>query len=605
MAHLVSKHRYVNMPLYVCYVDFKGAFDMVRREEILARAQRLGIHGAFQRGLEKWLLNSTLSVSVRGVQGEAFATFRGTKQGGRLSPLCFGLFIEQLHELISMRVPGAGPFVGNMRVPDIMYADDVKLLASDPDQLQQLLDALHLFCTLFDMQVNVSPQKTCIVVHGAGTPELRQWHIGDQLVPVCDSYCDLGLVCTPAQGYNAGATALAVAGRRAMHSVLSMCKRGSITQPAFKMRLFDAVVEPVLSYGSQVWGPWAWNLQDPLQGSAESVHMDYMRIMAGVGKRVKQQLLLHDFARYPVWHHWVVLAVRWWCALVSEEQSGKLAAKALRADVRYMLTGCTDCWSYKLLNTLTLLGIVDRSKWDRSQNAALTAEAVLSIVLCEKQVKQRLRALFDGDLDALAADEALIRRGPRHPGCNSGQVMLVTYLSYVRARDLSRKPQHLKCRRLSFAEVQTLCRYRLGWHDLQVQRGRYGGTAREHRVCKVCLRPEQAAQPLTGPVEDLVHFLLECPSLQHVRDRYPQLFLPHCISDTDAAVHARYVLNHANQKQVAEVLQALRAAREEVLGGQQPRVATSPTSIVLARWSAWMRYCAMARGSQPPVHDWY
>jgi hypothetical protein len=42
-----------------------------------------------------------------------------------------------------MRVPGAGPFIGGMRVPD--YADDVKLMDSDPDQLQQLLDVLHLF----------------------------------------------------------------------------------------------------------------------------------------------------------------------------------------------------------------------------------------------------------------------------------------------------------------------------------------------------------------------------------------------------------------------------------------------------------------------------
>jgi hypothetical protein len=67
--------------------------------EILSRAEQLGVHGAFEeflRGLQKWLLNSTLSVCVKGVQGEPFATHRGTKQGGRLSPLCFGLFVEQI-----------------------------------------------------------------------------------------------------------------------------------------------------------------------------------------------------------------------------------------------------------------------------------------------------------------------------------------------------------------------------------------------------------------------------------------------------------------------------------------------------------------------------
>jgi hypothetical protein len=605
MAHLISKHRHANRPLYVCYVDFKGAFDTVRREDILARARQLGMHGVFLRGLEKWLLNSHLSVCVKGVQGEAFATHRGTKQGGRLSPLCFGLFVEQLHELIAMRAPGAGPYVGNMQVPDIMYADDIKLMASNPDHLQQLLDVLHLFCTLFDMQVNVSPQKTCIVIHGAGVPELRAWHLGGQPVPVCDSYCDLGLVCTPAQGYAAGASALAVAGRRAMHSVLGMCKRGHITQPAFKLRLFDAVVEPVLSYGSHVWGPWVWDMKDPLKGAAESVHTDYMRIMAGVGKRVKQQLMLHDFARYPVWHHWVVLATRLWCTLVEEEQRSKLAARALRADVMFMLAGCTDCWSYKLMNTLTVLGVVDRDQWDRKANRALTAANVLTLSPCEKQVKQQLRARFDSELTSMHANSSLLRKGPRHPDCNSGQVMMATYLSFVRARDLSRTPQHLKCGRLSFAEVQTLCRYRLGWHDLQVQKGRYGGVAREQRVCRVCANTLHAARQRVGPVEDLLHFLLECPALQHVRDRYPHLFVPQYISDPDAAVHARYIINHTNQQQVAEVLQALRAAREQVLSGGQPPAAPSPTTVVLARWSAWLRYRAMVRNSPHPIHDWY
>jgi hypothetical protein len=605
MAHLISKHKYINKPLYVCYVDFRKAFDMVRREEVLSRGSQLGIHGAFLRALEKWLLNSMLSVSVNGVQGEPFATHRGTKQGGRLSPLCFGLFIEQLHELIQMRVPGAGPYVDGLRVPDIMYADDIKLIAGDPDQLQQLLDVLHLFCILFDMQVNVSPHKTCIVVHGGGDAELREWHLGEQVVPVCESYTDLGLVCTPAQGYAAGANALAVSGRKAMHAVLSMCKRGHVAQPRFKLRLFDALVEPVLSYGCQVWGPWVWNLQDPLKGGAESVHIDYMRIMAGVGRCVKHQLLLHDFARFPIAYHWVALAVRWWCTLTAEDNKDKLAAKTLRSDVWFMVSGCTDCWSYKLLNTLTVLGILDRNRWDRTVNAAIRVTDVLALQLSEKQVKEQLRRKFDADMHSMHANTQLMRKGPRHPDCTSSQVMLLTYLSYVRARDLDKKPPHLLCRRLSFAEVQTLCRYRLGWHDLRVQSGRYTRVDRQQRVCTLCTNQVHGHPVNAAPVEDLLHFLLECPALQHVRDKYPELFLPQYIDQPEADVHARYILNHSDQRLVAEVLQGLQSAREEVKAGQQPRAATSPSTIVLSRFSAWLAFRRLPRAEQTLYKGWY
>jgi len=160
--------------------------------------------------------------------------------------------------------------------------------------------------------------------------------------------------------------------------------------------------------------------------------------------------------------------------------------------------------------------------------------------------------------------------------CPSAQVMMVTYLCYVRARDLSRTPQHLRCRRLSFAEVQTLCRYRLGWHDLQVQRGRYGGVDRSQRVCTVCTRPDADGRVHAGPVEDLQHFLLECPALQHVRDGYHDMFMPACISAPEADAHVRYILNHSKQKRVAELLMELREARDAVLGGQRPVPGSSP-----------------------------
>jgi hypothetical protein len=91
---------------------------------------------------------------------------------------------------------------------------------------------------------------------------------------VCDGYTDLGVKCTSARGMQDGAAARAVGGRRAMHAALSMSKRAKLTQPAFKLRVFDALDEPVLSYGCQVWGPWAWNIREPLGSPAEKVHMD-------------------------------------------------------------------------------------------------------------------------------------------------------------------------------------------------------------------------------------------------------------------------------------------------------------------------------------------
>lgn len=473
LQHLISRFKYGKCLLYVCFVDFQKAFGMVRREEMVARAQQLGVHGKFLAALVQWFDNSMLSVHVGGRKGEPFATYRGTKQGSRLRPLMFGLFIEQLHQLICMRVPGAGPLIEGMRIPDIMYADDVKLIAESAAQLQELLDVLHLFCQLFDMQVNLSPGKTCVVVYGTAAlraaQPVMQWRVGDQLVPVGDAYRDLGVDTHAVTGMQQAHGSLATAGRRALHALLTICKQHHVVQPDFKLRLYNAMVDPVLSYACQVWGPWLFHSRNGLQVeagahvAADKVYRDCLRLMAGVGERANKHLLLLDFARLPLVWRWVALATRLWCKLVSASHADKLSARALRDDVRLMLRGCKDCWVYKWLDTLSSLGVVDRCMWVPTRVSCPTVGAVLGLAVTEKAVKEVLQSKFVQVLADAQVGVNISHMADTLPRvAASAQVQMQTYVSWVRARDLTLAPPHLKCKRLSFEQVQTICRIRLG-----------------------------------------------------------------------------------------------------------------------------------------------
>ena len=44
-----------------------------------------------------------------------------------------------------------------------MYADDVGLLNFEACEIQQIMDVPDVFCTMFDMEVNLAPHKTCVV----------------------------------------------------------------------------------------------------------------------------------------------------------------------------------------------------------------------------------------------------------------------------------------------------------------------------------------------------------------------------------------------------------------------------------------------------------
>jgi hypothetical protein len=81
------------------------------------------------RALEALYDHVLLRVAVGGQAGREFASYVGTKQGSVLSALLFGWFIEVLHELVRQHAGAVGPVLADLRVPLVIYADDVLLLA--------------------------------------------------------------------------------------------------------------------------------------------------------------------------------------------------------------------------------------------------------------------------------------------------------------------------------------------------------------------------------------------------------------------------------------------------------------------------------------------
>jgi hypothetical protein len=326
-----------------------------------------------------------------------------------------------------------------------------------------------------------------------------------------------------------------------------------------------------------VWGPGLFHQKvtpaAALKTPAEAVHVDFLRVMAGVGRTVKHHLLLADFMRYPVMWHWVILALRWWQQLTGVGHGDSLAAAALRDNVRLMLAGCKRCWTFQLLDTLSALGVVPRQAWMPSAGVVPMVQQVLQLDISEEDVLDALQLKFDSVLT-----DAQHGPSPRDPACPSSSIMVSTYLAWVRAADLSRKPLHLKHTRMTFQQVQCVSRLRLGWHKLAIQEGRFRKVDRGQRGCPLCARlPRRlrSAVAANGTVEDILHFVVECPALDGMRAKFPVLFHPAYISSEDAGTHARYVFNHKHQGMVATALQSLLSKREELLDLIKQRVTDS------------------------------
>ena len=83
-------------PLYVCYVDFKSAFDRIDRSALMYKLLSNGISGKYFNILKSMYKNSKSRVKWDSHLGKIFENLKGVLQGGVLSPTLFKLLLNDI-----------------------------------------------------------------------------------------------------------------------------------------------------------------------------------------------------------------------------------------------------------------------------------------------------------------------------------------------------------------------------------------------------------------------------------------------------------------------------------------------------------------------------
>ncbi len=547
LNHLIEEARSDRVPLFVGAVDFKAAFDSVPWWGLVQRAELLGFPGEFVKKLRTTFEGNQLVVCIDGEQGVPILASRGTKQGSKISPLIFGLFLEQFVELRGMLDPSLGPQVGTMRVPEIMYADDIIFALREEAQLQQMFDILSIFCYMFGMEVN--PSKTKVIVF---LPKgVRGQHLvaityrGEALTQVSElKYLGLLFSCKHPLGQSHKPKA-AASGRAALFKMQARCRASSLRQPDLLCRLFSNLVEPVISYGCQVWGPEYFNKLDGPWGDAmHGVHTVFLRMLCGVGPSTHTRTLLREFSQQPLVFHWAALAARFWNRLCKMRQS-RLLRQAFLANINLCIVKKSkQCWVYRMLRLARTLNYIP------CHPGSMTVASVLALRFDEDTLCTDLGRKF-------RAFWANAHASPRD--APSTHVTAATYVRWVGMGE----GEHVKAPHLftslPFPLRRALVSIRIGSHKLEVQCGRFRSIPRSQRVCRL----HDASH-----VEDVMHFVLDCPAYAAIRARFACLFDPlRTISAPDERLCALFATQH--QHALALCLHHMLKHRAALVGGHR------------------------------------
>ena len=201
-------------------------------------------------------------VRQNNLMSEYFLCSIGVRQGDNLSPLLFALFINDFSKYIEGKYTGLSinncyptlldDDIAMLNMFVLLYADDTIVLAENACELQKALDAVHDYCGMYKLTVNI--KKTKIIVFSRGkVKRFPTFKYGKNTIEVVSDYIYLGITMNFNNKFNKAINKQLDQGRKALFSMLVKTKK--LNMPIdIECNLFEKLVFPILLYGCEIWG---------------------------------------------------------------------------------------------------------------------------------------------------------------------------------------------------------------------------------------------------------------------------------------------------------------------------------------------------------------
>lgn len=288
--------------IFAFFADLKSAFDKIDRQILWKTLKDMKIDEGTRRRLEK--IYEETEVTVRTGQGltEGFWTEKGVRQGCVLSPLLFNLYIAELDSVLEKRGIG-GVKIGEKRIWNLAYADDIVLLAKNKEALSDMMDTFRNFLEKKKLELCVEKSKV-LVFNRKGKERKDRWNWKGKNIEEVQEFKYLGFVFNKNGNYKDHIKELIRKGKIATKRVWGLDER--ICKNDFKRRwmLFNYLIQSVMSYGVELWG---WEEKREL----EKVMMDYTRWIFRLDFCTPRYIIQRELRMDKLKVGWGIRAVRY------------------------------------------------------------------------------------------------------------------------------------------------------------------------------------------------------------------------------------------------------------------------------------------------------
>ena len=252
LRQILEKRWEYALPVYCAFIDLEKAYDSVWREGMWKIAEYYGIPKEVVEILRSWYEGINSCVRVDGVEGDWFPIRTGLRQGCVMSPSLFNLYMDAMMRKVTVG-GAAGVRVGQETVIDLDFADDVALLADAWMILVGMVMRMELVTQRFGINISAKKSEVMYVGRGQGNVRAEDIQIRGQTVREVEEFTYLGSVVTADGRINQDIERRRAGARRAFGSLRQRLWSRREISLKVKMRIFNAIVLPVLLYGATAW----------------------------------------------------------------------------------------------------------------------------------------------------------------------------------------------------------------------------------------------------------------------------------------------------------------------------------------------------------------
>lgn len=326
MKTVISKYKKLKKKTYAVFVDFRKAFDSVCRQALFYKLSSNGVIGKFYNILRDMYSNSSAQIKLCGHLSDKFPIKKGTEQGHPLSPDLFKLFLSDLSPLLEFK---SCPILSGILISHLLWADDLILLALDPDTLQKQLDRLTQFCRQWGIEINMN--KTKLIIFGDDNKnncDQPSFTLNNKTLVSSDSYCYLGIVL-----HKSGKISFAIENlnNKALRALLSLKRTVNRSKLSFRAlsTLFDSLIKPIILYGAPIWThtlPLIKNIASSFKNTppssnnfcskisrmkCENIHLNFLKWALGTHRKASNIGTWGETGRYPLIYQSIKLTLNY------------------------------------------------------------------------------------------------------------------------------------------------------------------------------------------------------------------------------------------------------------------------------------------------------